>query len=179
MSPGSCDLDQNPLFDRANKIVTHWGSFLTLYYFHNIFFYWPESSKYQVLIKSESDRQGYVTLFIQVWHTEITLIIFFPSYYYCIAYTLSMLDQSLFLRQIAIASSVSYFKHSQLCRKHHSMPLKSARYHLLMLSSTAIWHIIYLISYKKLILLWMKPKLFLRPSLDLSSHKLYEKSWRE
>ena len=37
MDPGSCDLDQNSLSNKPYKMVTHWGSFLTLSYF---LFFW-------------------------------------------------------------------------------------------------------------------------------------------
>jgi hypothetical protein len=29
----SCESNQNSLLNKSNKIITHWGSFLTLYYF--------------------------------------------------------------------------------------------------------------------------------------------------
>ena len=36
--PGSCDLDQKLYNYKQNKMLYHWDSFLTLYYFHNISF---------------------------------------------------------------------------------------------------------------------------------------------
>src|SRR6266850_1252204 len=75
----SCDLNQNSLFNKSNKIINHWGSFFDPMILSLIF---NATHLWKAGVGHVNSKQCHVTLFALVWHVELGSFIFLTPYHH-------------------------------------------------------------------------------------------------